>query len=85
MERTIDCGIIATKFLRKLINDNGFYVILFILFVFLLVLTIFSDGTYGGSDDYMHYSFARYAYIHPHLFLDLWAKPVYVALASPFA
>jgi hypothetical protein len=33
----------------------------------------------------MHYLFAKYAPIHPKLYFDHWAKPVYVLLASPFA
>lgn len=38
-----------------------------------------------NGDSLVHYFFARYAYRHPGNFLDLWAKPVFVVLAAPFA
>lgn len=42
-------------------------------------------GTIDSGDSIMHYFFARYAFVHPASFFDTWAKPLYVALASPFA
>lgn len=45
----------------------------------------FSVGTYGGGDSWMHYLFARYAFKHPHNFLDQWGKPIFTILASPWA
>lgn len=38
-----------------------------------------------SGDNIVHYYFARYAFVDPSLFLDLWAKPVFTLLASPFA
>lgn len=55
------------------------------LFFILLILSYKSEGTYGGSDDYGHYKFARYAFSHPELYLEHWAKPAFTFLASPFA
>ncbi|MEI7661108.1 MAG: hypothetical protein WCK34_02865 [Bacteroidota bacterium] len=50
------------------------------------VLTIvFFSGTGDAGDSIMHYLFARYAPVHPELFFDHWAKPLFVLLASPFA
>ncbi len=43
------------------------------------------NGTGDSGDSIMHYLFARFAFRHPLSFLDSWAKPLYVALASPFA
>ena len=43
------------------------------------------DGTGDDGDSIMHYLFARYAPVHPVLFFDHWAKPVFVILSSPFA
>lgn len=49
-------------------------------------LTIyFFDGTGDSGDSIYHYLFAKYAPVHPELFLDHWAKPLFVLLASPFA
>src|SRR4030066_755964 len=59
--------------------------ILTILFLFLLILSLLSEGTYGGADDNVHYSIARYAFKHPYLFLHHWGKPFFIALAAPFA
>jgi hypothetical protein len=46
---------------------------------------ILFNGTGDAGDSVMHYLFARYAPVHPRLFFDHWAKPVFVLLASPFA
>jgi len=29
----------------------------------------------GGQDSWNHYLYARWCFKHPHLMLDLWAKP----------
>ena len=38
-----------------------------------------------SGDNIVHYFFARYAFQDPKLYFDLWAKPVFTLLASPFA
>ncbi len=38
-----------------------------------------------SGDNIVHFYFARYAFLDPRLYLDLWAKPVFTLLASPFA
>jgi hypothetical protein len=59
---------------------------LLILQAFICILTIiFFNGTCDPADSIVHYLFAKYAPLHPKLFFDHWAKPVYVILASPFA
>ena len=69
------------RFFRK----YGIVLLLSGLFVLLFILSYLSEGTYGGSDDYGHYKFARYAFSHPELYLEHWAKPFFTLLASPFA
>jgi hypothetical protein len=61
------------------------YVILFIYAVLATLTIIYFNGTGDAGDSITHYLFARYAPVHPELFFDHWAKPVYVLLACPFA
>jgi Gpi18-like mannosyltransferase len=57
-----------------------------IVYSFLAALTIiYFDGTGDSGDSYVHYQFAKFAPLHPKLYFNLWAKPVFVLLASPFA
>jgi hypothetical protein len=59
---------------------------MFGIFFLLSAFTLFYyDGTADSGDSVLHYLFARYAPHHPALFLDHWAKPLFVLLASPFA
>ena len=57
-----------------------------------LVVFLSASGTCavlsrGGliQDDIAHYLAARYAWVHPILLVDVWARPGYTVLASPFA
>jgi hypothetical protein len=60
--------------------------LLLLLYVIIATLTIvFFNGTGDAGDSISHYLFARYAPVHPELYFNHWAKPVYVLLASPFA
>lgn len=43
------------------------------------------NGTGDSGDSIYHYLFAKYAPIHPTLFFNHWAKPLYVLIFSPFA
>lgn len=56
-----------------------------IVFLLLSVLAIITDGYGGGGDSLTHYFMARLAWQQPHFFMDLWGKPVFTLLASPFA
>lgn len=50
------------------------------------VLTIaFFNGTGDDGDSILHYLYARYAPVHPELFLNHWAKPLFVLISAPFA
>tara|TARA_B110000503_G_C7166129_1_gene421966 strand:- start:961 stop:2331 length:1371 start_codon:yes stop_codon:yes gene_type:complete len=50
---------------------------MFILFYF--------NGTGKEADSINHFLYAQYAPLHPGLYLNHWAKPVFTLLASPFA
>lgn len=59
--------------------------ILGILTVFWLIISSLSEGSTDFADSLIHYKFARKAFEQPELFLDLWGKPLFTILASPFA
>lgn len=56
-----------------------------IVAIAILGLKLSSDGLIEKGDGVMHYLIARYTWQHPVLFLDLWGKPLFNTLASPFA
>lgn len=62
----------------------NFLIILFYLLAGGIILFLF-DGTGGEADSINHYLHAKYAFQHPELFLNHWAKPLFTILASPFA
>lgn len=51
-------------------------IILLFLWVFFVVYAYFTDCNAGGGDNYAHYNIARWAFRYPHLFFDMWGKPV---------
>jgi len=53
--------------------------------VFFVWFAFSSKGNWGGADSYVHYRISRYSWKYPHLFLDLWGKPVFNILSSPFS
>lgn len=44
-----------------------------------------TNGMGGGGDSLTHYFMSRLSWSQPHFFLDLWGKPVFTLLSSPFA
>ncbi len=52
--------------------------------VFYLLNIYFSTGIYDLNDGLAHYTIARYAPVHPELYLDHWGKPLFTLFASPF-
>ena len=73
------------KWLNK--NTSTYFIIsLFIvLFITFNILSYFSDGSYIGGDTYVRYLLAKYAFQYPGNLLHHWGKPIYIAIASPFA
>jgi hypothetical protein len=69
-------------------KSKGEWVALFLVLVVVLilfVLRVLSDGILEMGDGVNHYLIARYSWQHPEKFLDLWGKPLFTLLASPFA
>ncbi len=60
----------------------GLVVLLLILFS---VISLLSQGTYGGADDLHHFRLSRYAFRYPGFFMDYWGKPLFTILSAPFA
>ena len=83
-------AIISLKNKNKLpgfkFNSRISLILLFaLLFIFFCIISFIPDATAGGGDDISHYNIARGAIKYPRLFLDLWGKPVFTFLSSPFA
>jgi hypothetical protein len=75
-------------------NDQGnqaktekilFYILLIISFFTVIIIYFKADTTYDGGDGVVHYQIARYSWKYPHLLLDLWGKPFFTLISSPFA
>jgi len=60
-------------------------VILVAAFILLVILSLFSDGYYGGADNITHYLISHYAFKYPYLFLNAWGRPLFTILSAPFA
>ncbi|MCB0739191.1 MAG: hypothetical protein KDC92_16900, partial [Bacteroidetes bacterium] len=54
-------------------------------FIFTFYLAATWDSDTGGSDNYMHFRIAYYAFKYPELFFNTWGKPVFNIIAAPFA
>jgi hypothetical protein len=50
-----------------------------------VVIRLLSQGILESGDGVLHYQIARYSWVHPHLLLDHWGKPLFTLFASPFA
>lgn len=68
-------------------KNNGFgaFILIFFSAVFFVLLAVYPGASWGGSDNYAHYHISRYSFKHPYLFFDLWGKPVFNILSSPFS
>jgi hypothetical protein len=72
--------------LKKIKQNEIFILLLFYTIVAIVILFSFNGtGENGSGDSILHYLFAKYAINNPALFLDHWAKPVFVLLSFPFA
>ncbi len=66
-------------------EKNLVWVLLLLFFLCFSYLAIFSESLYGYSDLYTHYFISHYAFKYPHLFLNHWGKPLFIALSAPFS
>jgi len=64
--------------------EPGLAVVLLLSFCVFSAYAFFSQGTLT-TDDITHYQAARYSWVHPRLFIDIWYRPAYTILSSPFA
>lgn len=64
---------------------NIIYIVLFIYAVLAGLTIYFFNGTGDSGDSVQHYLYGKYAPVHPELFLNHWAKPLYVLLTCPFS
>jgi hypothetical protein len=71
--------------LTGIIKNKQIFALLFIYTLIATFIIFFFDGTGDSGDSVHHYQFAKFAPLHPELFFNHWAKPVYVLLACPFA
>jgi hypothetical protein len=62
-----------------------FYILLIVSFFTVIIVYFKADSTYDSGDGIVHYQIARYSWKYPYFFLDLWGKPVFTLLSSPFA
>jgi hypothetical protein len=86
-------NILAGLFLNKDSNQGNqvkrekilFYLLLIISFITVLIIYLKADLPYDTGDGIVHYQIARYSWKYPHLLLDLWGKPFFTLISSPFA
>lgn len=50
-----------------------------------IVLVYLNESTFDDGDSIVHYLQAHQAWSTPHYFMDMWSKPIFILLASPFA
>jgi hypothetical protein len=62
-----------------------FYLFLIISFFTVIIIYFKADSPYDTGDGIVHYQIARYSWKYPHLLLDLWGKPFFTLISSPFA
>ncbi len=60
-------------------------VICTIIFLVLASISLSNDFTGDTGDSLMHYLYSHYSFKHPGLFLNHWAKPLFVLISSPFS
>ncbi len=56
-----------------------------LMLLVLVAIALFTDGLGGGGDSLTHYFISKLAWQQPTYLLDLWGKPVFTLLSSPFA
>lgn len=66
-------------------KDIVFYFILILTVLYYSYIIFISENTFDYGDGIQHYLIAKYSWKHPELFLDLWGKPIFTLLSSPFA
>ena len=65
-------------------SKNLPWFLLLSVFILLVMMSLLSEGFYGGTDNVTHYFISRYSFKYSRLFFDTWGRPVYTIMASPF-
>lgn len=73
------------KLFKEYSQERWAIILLFLSGLYLMILSLLSEGLYGETDSVGHYLIARYAFQHPHLLFHHWGKPLFTILSSPFA
>ena len=60
-------------------------ILLGIFAIIILLIAFLSPGIGGEGDSFTHYFIARHAASDPKWLLDLWGRPLFTLLATPFA
>lgn len=73
--------------MQNLLRKYSILVILSLYFIVAVIILFNSNGTgeNGSGDSVLHYLYSKYATTDFTLFLNHWAKPVFVLLSFPFA
>jgi len=66
-------------------NKILFYLLLFLSFITVIVIYFTADAPYDTGDGITHYLISKYSWKHPYLLLDLWGKPLFTLVSSPFS
>lgn len=61
------------------------FVVCLFVFLILTVIALSNDFTGDSGDSLTHYLYSYYSFKHPTLFLNHWAKPLFVLFSSPFS
>ena len=56
-----------------------------IIIVLDLILVFLVQSTWDGGDSILHYVESHQAWQTPHYFMNMWSKPIFILLSSPFA
>jgi hypothetical protein len=60
-------------------------IIWLIIIVLDVILVYFNPSTFDTGDSVLHYVEAHQAWQTPHYFMNMWSKPLFILLSSPFA
>ncbi len=73
--------------MQNLLRKYSILVLLSLYFIAAIIILFNSNGTgeNGSGDSVLHYLYSKYATTDFKLFLNHWAKPVFVLLSFPFA
>lgn len=63
-----------------------FLIVALFFLIFFIYYAYQSKGyPVGGEDNFSHFLYSKYAFSHPHLFLNLYGRPIFTIITSPFA